>query len=875
MQLSIKDFYSGCEKKVAFQKATGIRKERPVLIGRILKSLPATLAKKGNVSEIIESLSYPDTDFEFPFLRTETEANDKYYLHRFCEWFEKTYHNAEVSMAKGVQMFFDTPIPFGEEKIEGIYDMPHLLIKNDSGVELMFLYFSEHRFFKNGRSEHTKLTNFLPFLLGKAIYEKHYPGIKLSYVSLKGAHEAEGKSFDTSGEKGANYHILSYEEENISVEADELKAQIIHILSNTPKKDCFSCSYRTMCGQTGGNIWSSYAGKEQNNVENEKLYTLPEFTQEQQEVINHKAGPLLMIAGPGSGKTAVLTARTISLVNNGVAPENILLIAFTNKAVGELEERIAAYMPAGRSPKVTTFNSLGFEILNNHSQDILGTRRLKVLTDINRKQMIYHLLSVQPKLQGFNYNLISERNGLVDTVVGRLEELSRCHTPEEVMYFKRKYDVGDDFLAFSDKFHTLCKAVGYITFDEQIELCVKYLSEHPQVLNMYHNIYQYVMVDEYQDCNEWQYRFIKLLAAHGNICVAGDDDQAIYEFRNASSRYMGQFLKDFHAKQILLARNFRCNDAIVTASKRLISPLGEERIEKALFSTKKGEKPVFVNKQDAATVSSIIEGVVAKGYSYGDIAILARTNGELTKLQKGLNKPCYLAKVKLTDDSLFGLMFCLTELYYHGMDNNNVFVRLLTILGVSPENLPTNTNETVYKMVLSSCEDARDVHDWKYYETEEREDFFFNIMSFISAAFHLIEQGKTAQDFCEEIVVSLGIQEASTYDAIVAIAEEHGTIKKFAETLHFMEKFGDSKMVETEQNGAIALYTSHSSKGKEFPVVIMTGCEVYAANREDLRLAYVGMTRAEDELYLLYDGSSNCYLQNMLMEYTSKKGGIK
>lgn len=877
MQISCDNFYTGCSKKFAYKKAVGIDKQRPLLLKNAMKAIAESLAKKnGRQDEIISNLAYPASDFEFAFLKTDSEEKDKAYLSRFCSWFQQNYETATVRLCPSFSLKLEQTVLFGDIELEGLYAHPTFIIEDNTGVEIMYLYYKQQNYSRNGKTLHTKCVNFLPLLAAKINFEQYYPGCKVSFVSITGVNDKKKlDDFCVFDAKSSNYHCVNYEEilfNGQPADMEELKS-LLHVVLNSPvNKDCYMCEHKALCQQSSSLIEN--VGMTLEEKEEKKVYSLPEYTKEQSEVVNHREGSLLMLAGPGSGKTAVLTGRTVKLVQSGIPPENILLLAFTNKAVGEIQERILPFMPPGRIPKIATINSLAWEIIKNNSP-----RKLKVLTELDRKQLIYNLLMVTPKLKGFNYNLIVEKGGLVETVCNRMERILPFINDENVVNnFKTSFGVEDDFIAFVHRYKDICYHGGYVTFDEQISLCVKLLEGNPALVKMYNNLYRYIMVDEYQDLNEMQYRLIKFLSSHGNICVAGDDDQSIYGFRNADVTYIKRFKEEFNAKSVTLNQNFRCTSSVVDASKQVLQVLGTNRIDKKLFSLKQGIKPQYFGECNASIICNIIENALSKGYSLSDIAIIGRTNKELVSLLQVLKKkvPCHLARIILRDDALFGLMYSILCLYYDGLENNDVFLQFLTYFGIETSQLPFDVfnqkSSSLYLQLINSNSSYHPVEDIAYYEQTSNDDFFFNMLSFLSSVFSVIRTKRNAKELLEEVTVSLGINNASSYVKMEELVQssddsEPKTIPEFYETLHLMEKFQDDTAFEPVMANSVSLYTTHSSKGKEFPIVIMLNCEVYDFKADELRLAYVAMTRALEELYLLADTTKkNCTLLGLISD---------
>lgn len=850
-RLSVSTFYKGCSRFPSFSQLTA-EQERYSRLSLAIQEIVSSIAhNEGREFEIIDAMTYDDDFFEFSYLREDVEKTDRYYLTRFVNWFFQKYQNATFLLGEPLEMSFEEPIAFDNVKVSTVYSQAPLLIRHGDELEAMFVYYSKHGFTKAGSTTHTKLSNFLPFLMARLELEKKFPNtvIHTSYVSIKRKNDSIGSEFTTNKTANSNYQYLSYNELPCVS-----KQGVRDIISKAPAKSCFSCKYEPLCTKNCGFVQQQEATKSSS-------YKLPNYTEEQKKAILQKEGAMLLDAGPGSGKTATLVGRTVQMVNDGIMPENILLIAFTNKAVEELIDRLSPLMPKGRMPHVFTFNALCSGIIKNYPKEITGSEHPTVLTDIEQKELIYNMLSVFPKMTDFSYEVIDGNIGLVNLIASKINsnEISN--------------EFSKDFLEFVDTYKNICAARGYITFSEQISLTVSYLFQHPEVVKLYNNIYRYIMVDEAQDMDDKQYLLIKLLGKHQNLCLAGDGDQAIYSFRNGNPVYMKMFREEFNATYIPLTQNFRSSDEIVQVAKALLKPLENSRLEKNMVSVQgqSNNLPQILDKNGTG-ILDIVKEVIQKGYSYGDIAVIGRTNKVLSDIKTELDSvPCYLAKHQLIEDALFNTLHCILKFYYSGFDNEtlmlffNVFdIELNDIVSVCPD---VQLNSDLYSQILLKL-DLPSVTNYSAYEMLQANDYFSTLFSFVSHTMMKIESGSmTVPQWVEYTSTILDVNGVISYDTIIEMAKKCSSIEKFYHKLDFMYRFGDSTLLENEETGKIALYTAHSSKGKEFPVVIVADFEKYCLKSDDIRLSYVSFTRAKELLYVMHDSDARCQLLGLIKTF--------
>ena len=421
-------------------------------------------------------------------------------------------------------------------------------------------------------------------------------------------------------------------------------------------------------------------------------------------------------------------------------------------------------------------------------------------------------------------------------------------------------NIQSDFIEFAYVYNDICKQKGYITFDEMITKCITLFETYPDVLKDYSNMYKYIMVDEYQDVNADQAKFVNLIASHGNLVVVGDDDQSIYAFRGGNSRYMLDFKHMFPtAKTVVFKENFRSSKAIVNASQMLIKA-NEERIPKDIIATNNdGMDPIFLSSKNTEELDRLVAELLKKNYAPKDIAILASRNKTLEALHESLTCKTVLEKQLLLQDPLFGVISDTLSLFYSNMDNAFSLYHLLRLVGadVRIENLVTFI-KTGYPDVFTGD-----------YTLEKKNDNVYSALRFLNHAFYLLGGVCTPSFFVQSVSYALGCEEINSCILIQElIADNQITcIEELHAHLTYMKRFLDDTRVDVSNINAIHLITNHDSKGREFPVVILVDDFIEETTDEVRRLAYVAITRAKHLLYIASDNNISPIMAEL-------KGGV-
>ena len=587
-------------------------------------------------------------------------------------------------------------------------------------------------------------------------------------------------------------------------------------------------------------------------------------------------GPVLILAGAGSGKTRALTCRVANLLDHGVPAWNILALTFTNKAAREMKERIAALVgPEAEEAWVSTFHSTCARILRRDIEKLGYSRSFVIYDDDDQKSVLKEILkrlNIDEKLlpiRELQAKISDAKNRLLspDEWFQTTERDFRCQRIHDVML----------------EYETRLRANNALDFDDLLVKTLQLLAEHPPVLDSYRHRFRYVMVDEYQDTNFAQYKLIQLLTAQSrNLCVVGDDDQSIYGWRGADIRNILDFEKDYpDATVIKLEQNYRSTANILDAANQVIAH-NTGRKEKRLWTETGEGEPIHLyaagdERDEAAFIADRIRQMNRKGKPYGDMAILYRTNAQSRVLEDMLMRANIPYKVfggqrfydrKEVRDILAYLRVIVNpaddvslrriinvprrsigdttvqELMNHAMEND---MPLYSALSDMPESLGARPRKCVMEFfmlitLLMAMKDDMPVDEF---------------VSLLLEKTGLMEQYRK-EDTDEARARVENIQEFLGAVTEYVKSAENPTLEEYLENVSLVT---DLDQAEDNGRGYVTLMTLHSAKGLEFPVVFMTGLEegIFPSSRsmqeedrmeEERRLCYVGITRAQKVLYI-------------------------
>ena len=612
----------------------------------------------------------------------------------------------------------------------------------------------------------------------------------------------------------------------------------------------------------------------------------------QQQAVFCTEGPLLILAGAGSGKTTVLVNRIAYILQSELCkPWQILAITFTNKAAGELKERICNAVPEGGSDIwAATFHSTCARILRRYGDRIGFTSHFTVYGTDDQKKLVKDIL----KQLNYDEKMLPVKRVLNEISKAKDEML----TPQEMLKRAGYDNLKQSVAKVYEIYQSRLKTADAMDFDDMLCKTVELFQKCPDILEFYQNQFKYIMVDEYQDTNKVQYKFVSMLAAkYGNICVVGDDDQSIYKFRGATIENILSFENTFKgAKMIRLEQNYRSTQNILNAANGVISN-NTMRKGKTLWTENAVGDKIEVHTSDSERdeaqfiAKTILDGV-ADGRKFSDFAILYRMNAQSNSIEQALSRSGIPHRV------IGGRRFYDREeirdmvAYLQVINNPHDDVRLGRIINVPKRGIGATTLEKASEIAAGLGESIYSViKDADVYPQLSRAAT--KLKSFVALIDGLMEAEQSG-DYSLAELYNL-ILEHTDYEKylktekdnpdvrIENIEELSSNIIKFEEDYaeeaslsNFLEEISlqtDIDNYDAEADSSVMM-TLHSSKGLEFPVDFIAGLEegVFPSIatmmnpdelNEERRLAYVGITRAKEKLYITKAKS------RMLMGHTS------
>lgn len=612
------------------------------------------------------------------------------------------------------------------------------------------------------------------------------------------------------------------------------------------------------------------------------------LNEKQQEAVKHTEGPLLIMAGAGSGKTRVLTHRIAYLLEEkGVPPRNILAITFTNKAAREMRDRVIDLV--GKDAKnmwVSTFHSMCVRILRRDIDRIGYDRNFTILDSADQVSVVKQVLK--------NLNLDPKQydpRAMLAAISSAKNELISDQDYEKKAgnFFERQVA-----RVYSGYQQTLRKNQS-LDFDDLIMQTIVLFQRVPETLEYYQRRFQYIHVDEYQDTNHAQYMLVKQLASRfHNICVVGDSDQSIYRWRGADITNILDFEKDYpNAQTIFLEQNYRSTKYILQAANHVIENNRSRKPKKLWTENEKGEKITYyqgvTEREEALFVVDEIRSLIQEGYRPDEIAILYRTNAQSRIMED------VLLKSNITYQIVGGMRF------YDRKEIKDMlaYLRLITNPNddISFERIVNEPKRGIGRTTLERLQNYAALHDISLFETVKEVDF-----TGVSkrAANALVEFGElieslaqqqeylTATDMVEQVLERTGYEDMLKREGTLEAQSRLENLEEFKTVTQEFEKNAEDKTLvsfltdlaliadidqmdeEESVDGKVTLMTLHSAKGLEFPVVFLIGMEenVFPHSRsmfddeemeEERRLAYVGITRAEKKLYLTHAKMRSLY----------------
>lgn len=594
------------------------------------------------------------------------------------------------------------------------------------------------------------------------------------------------------------------------------------------------------------------------------MMNINNLNDKQREAVLHVDGPMLVLAGAGSGKTKVLTNRIANLIDNGVSPANILAITFTNKAAKEMKDRV--YGLIGNNAymiQISTFHSLGLKILKEN-YDKLGYDKNFVIIDSDDALTVIKKIMKDMNLSPQYYNAKNIRNK-ISSAKNELMDINSFSNLEFDKNIVRVYE----------KYIEKLKVNNSVDFDDLLILPIKLFRSYPSILESYQERYKYILIDEYQDTNECQYIFSKMLASrYRNLFVVGDNDQAIYAFRGANYKNILNFEKDYpDCKTILLEENYRSTKTILNAANCVIRN-NRLRKDKNLWSNNDvGDLIKYVRvdneKDESDYVAKEINRLISEGVAPSDIAVLYRTNAQSRVMEESCLKNnipyriigsfyfynrkeikdliCYLRLINNCKDDVSLLRVINVPKRKIGEKTIENITNVANTNGTSLFEAITDGKEAVFKdLILGLMEECENL------SLTEMVDLVLN-KSGLKAE---LEKEKTLDS-------EIRLENLEEFKSITKNYEEEYGVISLDDFLNEISLVSD---MSEHQNGnnKVSLMTVHSVKGLEFDNVFVIGMEegifphynsinegTNSAIEEERRLCYVAITRAKKKLWLL------------------------
>lgn len=597
------------------------------------------------------------------------------------------------------------------------------------------------------------------------------------------------------------------------------------------------------------------------------------------EAVKHTEGPLLITAGAGSGKTKVLTCRIAHLLELGVAPYRILAITFTNKAAKEMKERVTNLVGAqADSIWLSTFHSFCAKLLRFEVDGFHGYTRNFTIYDSSDQ-----LVLVKDCLKKLN---LDDKQFMPRSVLGTISSAknvlmdAKAFAAQASDFYEQK--VAGVYALYQEKL----RENNAVDFDDLLFLAVRLLQEKEDVREKYQSRFQYILVDEYQDTNHAQYALTKILAARWrNICVVGDADQSIYAWRGADIRNIIDFTRDYpDAASIKLEQNYRSTKTILHAANAVIDN-NESRPKKTLWTENPaGNKIIHYQAQTEHDEADYIAGVIYNRHEishepYGDMAILFRTNAQSRVLEEKLMRYAIpytmVGGTKFYDRKEIKDVLAYLRLLYNPEDS----LSLTRIINVPKRNIGATTMEHVAAYaeeqgisLFEALSSTDEIPVTKRART--------SLENFAAMIFDLLNdiEGKDVLSLIETVIKQTGYGDMLDKEAehdpqgesrkenvgeFLSVAKDYmdsnpdGNLQDFLENVALVSDVDDFESSDSK----VTLMTLHAAKGLEFPVVFLTGLDegLFPHSRtlldpaqveEERRLAYVGITRAERQLYV-------------------------
>ena len=592
---------------------------------------------------------------------------------------------------------------------------------------------------------------------------------------------------------------------------------------------------------------------------------LENLNREQLEAVKTTEGPLLVLAGAGSGKTKVLTTRVAYLIDElGITPESILAITFTNKAAKEMKDRIFKMLgTVAYQIQISTFHSFGLTILKEHYDKLGYDKNFTILDSDDSSTVVKKILKDMDKdPKKYSYKAIRNK---ISSAKNELME------PEDLAKFSTN-DMDELVVDVYKKYKEKLKTNNSVDFDDLLMLPITLFRKYPEVLKFYQDRFKYILIDEYQDTNEAQYLLTKMISAkYKNICVVGDNDQSIYSFRGSNYKNILNFEKDYNnAKVIMLERNYRSTKQILDVANCIIKKNTLRKDKNLWTDNETGEKVKYhraENEKDEAFYVKCQIEELKKTEKLSEIAVLYRTNAQSRNMEEALLKEnipykvigsMYFYKRKEIKDLLS---------YLNVIYNSNDDISLLRVINVPKRGIGAKTIENLSiqadllnQSIYSTIEAGKELEFKKIIEDIKANK---DNMSLTELVDYVLDKSGMRKEFEDENTLDseVRLENLEEFKSITKNFEEERGIISLEDFLMEISLVAD---VEEHKNNTevVTLMTIHSAKGLEFDNVFVIGLEEgifphtnclndFNEVEEERRLCYVSITRARKKLWLI------------------------
>lgn len=592
------------------------------------------------------------------------------------------------------------------------------------------------------------------------------------------------------------------------------------------------------------------------------MITIMEKNQAQEEAISHKDGPLLVLAGPGSGKTLVITERTKHLIKTHKISENrILVITFTKAAAVEMKNRFLRLMGQNRTVvSFGTFHGIFFSILKR----AYGFTAKNIVSEEARIQALNEIIHRQRLEEADEKEFVSDLISEISLVKGNMIDLNNYYS----------INCSDEvFRTIYNEYNSRLRQARLLDFDDMLVYCYELLSQRPDILKMWQTKFQYILIDEFQDINKLQYDIIRMLAApEDNLFIVGDDDQSIYRFRGAKPEIMLNFPQDYpSSKKILLDKNYRSTAKIVEAAGRLITH-NEKRFKKSINAVREEGQDIVIKefKTIGEENTKLVEEILSlnkKGIQLSKMAILVRTNmgyGALVHKLMEYNIP-------------FTMRDSLPNIYDHWI-STDIITYIKIALGNKERSNYLRIINRPKRYISRDCfdspevnlEDVKDYYEDKSWVIDRLEQLEYDLDLVASSrpygGINYIRRGIGYEDYLKEYAEARKIKVEELTDIMDELMDNAKEFKSYEQWFSYIDEYKEQLKKQGEKTrgndvDSVTIATIHSSKGLEFSVIfIVDANEGITPHKkavlpmdieEERRLFYVAMTRAKDYLYIL------------------------